>query len=411
MKRGGANSAETGKQRRRPWRAAALVIAALAGAGAAEAQEQYSRWEIGGQVSTIRLLNHSGDGGIRPGFGARADFNFTRRLALEGQFDFFPGQAPAFVLEQGGRTWMGVLGIRAKAIQTRRFAAFGLLRPGILHFTGVAAPTAPLSFKPANYLAVNVGGGMEFYPWRRWIARVDVEGDPYRIPNFRVSAPGVTLSWSGKIDDAWRLSVGVSYRVGRLEEISTEAPVEGRWEFGPQVTVMSIQREGALDGVRTEPGIGGFLSYRIWGFLYADAAVAFFPRDTNSSGPHDGGRITQALAGFKSGVRRDHWGLFAKVRPGVNSYSRALKAIVATSPPPAQSFAFQYERANALTLDLGGVMEIYPTKRGTVRFDLGDTHIYFGTRGIMQPDGTVILAKGGAYRHSIQFTVGYGWRF
>lgn len=415
---GGAETHVSEKSKGRGWRFGTarkagwlgLAVAWLLVPAAARAQDQFSRWEAGAQFSTFRLLNNSGPVGTLNGFGARVDFNLTRRLALEAQFDFFPGKAPSFFLEEGGRTWTGLFGIRAKAIQTRRFAAFGLVRPGFVHFTDVALPTDTAPFfriAPATYFAVNLGGGLEFYPRRRWIVRFEVEGDPYRIPNFHTA----TATGSGKINDAWRLSAGIGYRLGRMDENAAEKPVAGRVEFGPQLTAVAIGREGPGEGVRTEPGLGGYLSYRVAGFLYLDSAASFLLRDTKTSGPHDGGRIFEGLVGLKAGIRRERMGLFLKARPGVASYSRALQSITETSPPPAQAFAFGYERSAALLLDLGGVVELYPARRNTLRFDLGDTHIYWGTRRVTQADGSVSVAPGGAYRHSIQFAVGYGWRF
>ncbi len=61
-------------------------------------------------------------------------------------------------------------------------------------------------------------------------------------------------------------------------------------------------------------------------------------------------------------------------------------------------------------MDLGGIVEIYPSEHGTLRFEAGDTHIYFVTRDINIPGGTQTFG-GGKLRHTIQFTTGYGWRF
>jgi hypothetical protein len=205
--------------------------------------------------------------------------------------------------------------------------------------------------------------------------------------------------------------VGVGYRLGALHENAREAPVSGKLEFGPQFTAMAIQREGALDGVRTEPGIGGFVSYEVFRFFYADSAVNFFLRDTSSSGVHDGGRIFQGLFGLKGGIRSHRIGVFGKVRPGFNSYSRALTGVQQTSAGPPPLFKNLFDRSTNFVLDLGGVVEIYPTRRTTLRFDLGDTHIYFATKSFVSPNGSVISVPGGPRLHTMVFSVGYAWRF
>ena len=392
----------------------ALLFSALI-VPAARAQEEYSRFEVGGQFSLIRLLDSSSSAQSHLGFGGRLDINLTRRLAFESQLDFFPPSASPFLQSRGGRALQALFGIRGKVLQSRHFAVYGLLRPGLIHFEKVAifSSTLPLTFttRPATYFLLNLGGGIEFYPSPRLIARFEISGNPYRIPNFTEQVASGFVSAPGQITDHFGISVGVGYRLGALHENAREAPVSGKLEFGPQFTAMVIQREGALDGVRTEPGIGGFVSYEVFRFFYADSAVNFFPRDTNSSGVHDGGRIFQGLFGLKGGIRRDRIGVFGKVRPGFNSYSRALTAIQQTSAGPPPLFKNLFDRSTNFVLDLGGVVEIYPTRRTTLRFDLGDTHVYFATKSFVSPNGTVTSVPGGQRLHTMVFSVGYAWRF
>jgi hypothetical protein len=137
--------------------------------------------------------------------------------------------------------------------------------------------------------------------------------------------------------------------------------------------------------------------------FYFDSGLLYFPRGSNSSGPHDGGEILQGLFGLKAGIRRNHFGIFGKVRPGFNSYSQALSGISRTGQE-------SFDRSTNLVLDLGGIVEFYPGERGTLRLEAGDTHIYFNTRDI-RFGGTPFPAGGGKLRHSIQFIIGYGWRF
>ena len=63
----------------------------------------------GAQFSTIRETPPGGGGKNYPGFGGRFDWNLTRRLALEGELDYFPGHAesvPAAGRPDGaGRVW------------------------------------------------------------------------------------------------------------------------------------------------------------------------------------------------------------------------------------------------------------------------------------------------------------------
>jgi hypothetical protein len=377
-----------------------------------QAQDNYSRFELGAQYSTIRETITDLNGNNFSGVGGRFDWNLNRRLAFESQVDFFPEHGLPLPLEQGGQTLQAVFGIRAKAIQTRHFSVFGLVRPGLLHFTGVEVLSNESSLaytvQPATYFVLNIGGGIEFYPSPRWVLRFDIEGDPYRIPAFLSSYPGGgTAALPGKIDDTTRLSFGVAYRPGALIENETETNVPGKWEVGPLFSALMISREGLTDNVRTEPGLGGYASYRFYGVFYLDGDLLYFPSRPDASGPHDGGTILQGLVGLKGGIRRNHFGFFGKVRPGFNSYSAALTGI---NSGGETSSTYSYGRSNNFVLDLGGIVELYPNERSTLRIEVGDTHLYFGTRDV-NIDGTPLSFPGGKLQHSIQLMLGYGWRF
>ena len=381
------------------------------GAQLGKAQDQYTRVELGGQFSTVRESGGSGNAVNYYGFGGRFDWNLNRRFAFESQIDFFPQDVSPRFQTQGGQTLQAVFGLRAKVIQTRQFALFGLMRPGLFHFTNVldsgANPGDPLITRPATYFVLNLGGGIEYYPSARWVFRFDISGNPFRIPNESVSNGTATLKFPGKLEDTTRLSFGVAYRPGEMRENESETNVSGKLEFGPLFSSMILAREATSDGVRTEPGVGGYASWRFYKVFYLDGDVLYFPRDTSSSGPHDGGQIFQGLLGIKGGIRRNRFGIFGKARPGVNSYSRALASI---SDQPDGSISYGYTRSTNLVLDLGGIVEFYPGERSTLRFEAGDTHIYWGTRSFNE-NGVMVSSDGGKLRHSIQFMFGYGWRF
>jgi hypothetical protein len=375
------------------------------------AQENHTRFELGAQFSTIQLTPPGGGSQSYPGFGGRLDLNLTRRLALETEVDFFPEHTPSLFRVQGGQSVQAVFGVRARVIETRRISVFGLVRPGLLHFTDTLEFSSTPGFlnkaASATYFQLNLGGGFEYYPSERWILRADIAGNPSRIGNTKLPlGPGISQPFPGKIEDTTRISVGIAYRPGRFIENEAERPVNGKLEIGALSSAMVIAREGVSDGVRTEFGLGGYASYNIYKVFYADGSLLFFPRDTVSSGAHDGGEIVQGLFGLKGGIRRNRFGFFGKVRPGFHSYSRALTSITAG----ATGFANGYGRSTNLVLDLGGIIEFYPAEHGTLRLEIGDTHVYFGTREI-NVAGTHFSVPGGDVRHTIQCMVGYGWRF
>lgn len=375
------------------------------------AQENYTRVEIGGQFGTIRQTPVGGGGKNFPGFGGRFDWNFNRRLALETEIDFFPEHSASLLLNQGGSTLQAVFGVRAKVVQTRRISMFGLIRPGLLHFSDVLSNNmnpdgSNRTFSP-TYFELNLGGGIEYYISPRWVLRADISGNPYRVANEHYSTPNGAGFAIGKIEDTTRLNFGVAYRPGTLRDNETERPVSGNWEFGPLFSTMISVREGSSNGVRTDLGLGGYFSRRIYGAFYFDSDVLYFPASRATAGPHDGGEIFQGLFGVKGGIRRNHVGFFGKVRPGFNSYSQALTSVTG---PSDGTQTFTYGRSTNIVLDLGGIVEFYPSEHGTLRLEAGDTHLFYGAKTV-DVNGTNYAYPGGGLKHSIQFIVGYGWRF
>ena len=201
------------------------------------AQSDYSRVEFGGEFSTIRQNDPKTENGKNfPGFGGRFDWNFDRRLAFETEVDFFPEQSEVISFLRGGQTLQAVFGLRAKVLQTRRLSVFGLVRPGLFHFTDVLSysPGAglPTQKRGATYFEVNLGGGIEYYLGSRWVLRADIAGNPYRVPQQAKNVAGVALSYPGSVEDTTRLSFGVAYRPGTLRENEDEGKIPETGNLG-----------------------------------------------------------------------------------------------------------------------------------------------------------------------------------
>jgi hypothetical protein len=399
------------KSRRAARAFSSLSLLFLLAALGCSAQDRYTRFELGGQFSTIRQTPDGGGGKNFPGFGGRADWNLNRRLALEAQVDYFPEHAASLFLVQGGQTLQAVFGLRAKVIQTRRLSVFGLIRPGLLHFNDVLSyntnPDGTYQTKTPTYFTLNLGGGIEYYLSPRWVLRADISGNPYRVTNENFTNATGSGFAIGKMEDTTRLSFGVAYRPGELRDNEGEESVSGNWEFGPLFSTMVSVREGSLNGVRTDLGFGGFASYRVWGVFYLDSDLLYFPANRSPGGAHDGGEVLQGLFGVKGGIRRNHYGFFGKIRPGFNSYS---KAVTSVTDGNSGSPSFAYGRSTNVVLDLGGIVEFYPGERSTLRLEAGDTHIFYGDRSV-DVNGVPTIYPGGGLKHSIQFIVGYGLRF
>ena len=88
------------------------------------------------------------------------------------------------------------------------------------------------------------------------------------------------------------------------------------------------------------------------------------------------------LFGVKAGTRTEHFGLFAKVRPGFLTFDNALRAETILVTPGPLGFpigtisSLRFGRLTQPALDLGGVVEYYPARHWAFRWDMGDTLIF-----------------------------------
>jgi hypothetical protein len=177
----------------------------------------------------------------------------------------------------------------------------------------------------------------------------------------------------------------------------------------------SLERD-AFNG-RTEPGVGGRFTYNLNRVFSLEAAGYFFPKRCLVC--RNNGRVTEALGGVKVGKRFDKWGIFAKARPGVVSFSEGAFNIL---QPPASVFdAIEFERSRLtnFAVDLGGVVEFYPSKHIVTRFDAGDTLIHFTRRTtnalqfnpVTSTFTLIPITSPARTTHNFQFMASVGFRF
>lgn len=211
---------------------------------------------------------------------------------------------------------------------------------------------------------------------------------------------------------------------GNTRAQSTDMP---KYEVAGDFTMLS------LDSGTTLPGVGGRFTYNINKHFALEAAGYFFPGKCDSCTGEVTGRVAEGLFGVKAGKRFEKWGIFAKGRPGLITFGKGAFEITpvlsAGGGLPVSCFGpdpiappcvtIQSTRLTHAALDLGGVLEFYPSRRIVVRFDGGDTMIRYGQRTfntLTQNPATgaitVIPITGPAHtRHSFQFMGGVGFRF
>lgn len=178
-------------------------------------------------------------------------------------------------------------------------------------------------------------------------------------------------------------------------------------EIGVQTTSLTIVNPDLPSFDATENGIGGRFTFNFNRFIAAEAEVNWFHQKFVNA---DGGTI-QAQFGVKAGKRFEKFGIFGKVRPGFFSVDRYG---LFNPPPGSQSSGAiaPLERRALFTLDVGGVLEFYPSKRMVVRFDAGDTVIRHAALFIpvSLTDPTLVQVRQPKFTHNFQFTAGVGFR-
>ena len=183
-------------------------------------------------------------------------------------------------------------------------------------------------------------------------------------------------------------------------------------EIGVQATTLTLFSPD-FPGDVTSAGVGGRVTYNFNRSIAAEAEVNFFPQRQFVLSSN-GGAI-QAQFGVKLGKRFEKFGVFAKVRPGFISADDvfAVTPDTVTVVNGIPTFNFKVERTNFFTIDAGGVLEFYPSRRTVVRFEAGDTLIHHPDRfEVVFSSGlpVVQLARPAKFKHNFQFTAGVGFR-
>lgn len=171
-------------------------------------------------------------------------------------------------------------------------------------------------------------------------------------------------------------------------------------------------------GRATDYGLGGRVGYRVNRYFTVEAEADYFPRERALSDERfNGGRKTEGLFGVKVGRRYEHFGIFAKARPGFVNFSQG--DLISNGNPcilsvPQPVGCFEAKGRTDFAFDAGGVVELYPSAHTIIRFDAGDTVLR--SRDHLVPvtipnRGTFVAGVGSSTTHNFQGGVGVGFRF
>ena len=208
-----------------------------------------------------------------------------------------------------------------------------------------------------------------------------------------------------------------------------------RFEVGAQFTLLSVhaplpvpQNPVILNGdtIHTEPGLGGRFTFNLTDNIALEAEGNFYLRDLTSSTdiltrlPNPSGHMFQGQFGAKVGKRFGKWGVFGKARPGFVGFtkvselvsSRLVNVQFANEIIPVTVGEFRVAKKLYPSIDIGGVVEFYISRRWMVRVDVGDTVIRYGevsAQGFSLRNQIVTRPR--ETHHNLQVTSGIGFRF
>ena len=176
--------------------------------------------------------------------------------------------------------------------------------------------------------------------------------------------------------------------------VAQEAPP--KFEAGVQFTALHFPGFGEQNTF----GAGIRIAYNPVRFLSLEAELnRTFPNPALANN-FTGGHLLQGFAGLKVGVRKTRFGIFGKIRPGFANFDSVVKSL------DPVTFAARLGSRTQFSMDVGGVFEVYVTRRFSVRYDLGDTMIHYGRQFILASRPFDPVTK-----HNFQFSSGILFRF
>jgi len=432
-----------------------MISIALAAVAARAQESDAPRLEVGVQFTSlgVRAPDFFGTQN-EPGFGGRVTYNFTDYFAVEAEANYLPGRGNFRTTTTGGDIQQVQAGVKAGR-RFNRFGVFAKARPGFVSHSdtfGLTESELPGEVVPfpfvqffderKTHFSLDVGGVLEFYPSRRLMVRFDFGDTIVRYGEHKdfvgvIVPPGQTPlleTRPAEFTHNFQFSGGVGFRfgggTGPAEEAGSDDSFDAarRFELGAQFSTLALRVPRAVNNfpaigpgpevVSAEAGFGGRVGYNLTDNLAVEAEGNFYPRDTFSFAGNGatGGYPAQMQFGVKAGRRYRRFGLFAKARPGFVTFSRVRQlAGTETLEIGGTSFTvgrFEDKRRTNFSLDLGGVVEFYHSRRLFTRFDFGDTIIRYPERH--QPSFFLSIPFFRAppeTQHNFQFSAGLGFRF
>lgn len=188
-------------------------------------------------------------------------------------------------------------------------------------------------------------------------------------------------------------SLALSLLLGLTASDARAQDKSGRFEVGLHYTALRVREKGDKDS-----GVGARFTYNLNDYLAVEAEANVLPEVREGGGNNE----TQGFFGARVGVRKKRYGLFGKVRPG---FTRFYLLGITTG---ANTFGQGHTR---FALDVGGVLELYPSRHTALRVDVGDTMVHYkpGDFFYQRLDEPMPVSR--EFSNNLQVMVGFAFRF
>jgi hypothetical protein len=364
--------------------AAALFVGSLLAMQAGA--QQYTRSEIGAGIAGHTYSISSRDSLSRylsEGPYGTYTYNLAPYLAVEGSVAYLP-QFNYPQWQDTGQELQAVGGFKA-GWRGRRWGIYGKVEPGIASFScGLAALGRQGQISKCDrrtHFTLQYGGVAEYELSPRWALRGDAaqslttEFDQV----FRLDPSGFAREIiQGHIAQHLDLRLGIVRRFGVLrEEPLGPAAKQSTMEVGILFALQPKVHQ-LFSALEQDRGGGAWVSWNFSRYFGVDATAYYLPHNDKTINYNDGGATLEGFAGIKAGIRRDHIGYFAKVRPGSIVFTNVLDSL--TEIPGG--LLNTHSKSPNFALDTGAIVELYPSAHSVLRVEAGNASIFYSQRTI-----------------------------
>jgi hypothetical protein len=282
--------------------------------------------------------------------------------------------------------------------------------PGFATFDrgfGIAVyPSHSFTYYRRTHFDLEDGAVVEYRPIGRGVLRLDIgETSIAEFEQVVQKSGSLIVFVPGHVAQHLSMALSAGHVFSRRDEHRSEAEPRGVKE--PEVGVLyslNVKEHLLVQDLEPDSGSGFWGDFGVSRWLLIDGAMFYLPRDDLERDYQDGGQALEAFCGPMIGHRGRTVGVFAKIRPGAVEFMHTV-AQEATGP----HLSIRFDKFTDIGLDMGGVVEVYPSAHLVVRTDLGVNTIFYRSRSVLVNNHLTNIA--GEEQGSILFLTGVGWRF